>query len=92
MAEKPSTDPFEVFQISKDWLSAQQKFLPSGRIFEQIAETIRNVTQAQIAYNQALMRANAALLAALMERPLESAASKEDRPSQAAHRPDVSAP
>jgi len=74
MNEKFPTDPFELLEMSKDWLSTQQKFLPSGHIYERVAETIRTVTQAQIAYNQALTRANAALLAALLERPLETAA------------------
>ncbi len=92
MSEK-TTDPFELFQISKEMLSAQQKFMPSGKIFEQMAETLRNVTQAQVAYGQALMRANAALLAALMERPLSMVADqREERPSAAAHRKDPGTP
>ncbi|HUM07726.1 MAG TPA: hypothetical protein VLT37_02490 [Acidocella sp.] len=88
-----SSDPFELFQISRNFLSTQQKFLPSGQIFEQLAEYTRNVTQAQIAYNQALMRAQASLFAAMMERPLAAATGKtEERPSSAAHHRDVSAP
>jgi len=92
MSDK-STDPFEMFQISRDLLTAQQKFLPSGKAFEQLAEYMRNVTQAQIAYNQALMRAQASLMASLMERPLGAVSGKpEERPSAAAHKPDISAP
>jgi membrane-bound lytic murein transglycosylase B len=80
MSETPATDPFQIFQISKDLLSAEQKFLPSSKIFEQYAEVMRSVTQAQVAYGQALMRANAALLAALLERPLTPiCAAKDDK-------------
>jgi hypothetical protein len=92
MNEK-SSDPFELFQISREMLTAQQKFLPSGKIFEQLAEYMRNVTQAQITYNQALMRAQASLLAGIMERPLAAVSGKaEERPSAAAHQRDVSSP
>ncbi|WP_298284584.1 hypothetical protein [Acidocella sp.] len=63
------TDPFEIFQISREFLTAEQRLLPSVQIFEQLAETIRAITQANIAYSQALMRANAAFLATLMARP-----------------------
>lgn len=92
MSEK-SSDPFEFFQISREMLTAEQKFLPSGKIFEQLTEYMRNVTQAQIAYNQALMRAQASLLASIMERPLAAVSGKtkaEERPSAAAHQRDVS--
>ncbi len=94
MSERPTNDPFEIFQISKEFLSAEQRFLPTGKIFAQFAEVIRNMTQAQITYSQALMRANAALLAALLERPLATATEekKDERPSVAARRTDVSAP
>lgn len=92
MSEK-SPDPFELFQISREMLTAQQKFMPSGKIFEQFAEYMRNVSQAQITYNQALMRAQASLLAGIMERPLAMVSGKtEERPSAAAHQRDVSTP
>jgi hypothetical protein len=92
MSEK-SPDPFELFQISKDLLSSQQRFLPSGKIFEQYAEYLRNITQAQVTYNQALMRAQASLLASIMERPLAVVSGRaEERPSAAAHQRDVSTP
>ncbi len=97
MSDKNAADPAGVFTMSKDWLSAQQKFLPSGRIFAQLAETMRTITQAQITYSQTVMRANAALLASLMEMPAppeentETTAARAERPSRAAHRPDVSA-
>ncbi len=97
MSEKNAADPMGVFSLSKDWLSAQQKFLPSGRLFTQLAETVRTITQAQITYSQTVMRANAALLAALMEAPVPAeenmeSTSRTERPSEAAHRPDVLAP
>ncbi len=100
MNDKNIADPAGVFALSKDWLSAQQKFMPSGRIFAQLAETMRTITQAQITYSQTVMRANASLLAALMEMPAPAEENEEntettaraERPSRAAHRPDVSAP
>ncbi len=96
MSEKNQADPAGVFSLSKDWLSAQQKFMPSGRVFAQLAETVRTITQAQITYSQTVMRANAALLAAMMEIPAPTdetteTATRAERPSRAAHRPDVSA-
>ena len=70
MADRISTDPFDILQISKDWITAQQNFLPSGPVYEKVAQAVRDVAQAQIAYNQALARANAALLATLLQRPV----------------------
>jgi hypothetical protein len=85
MNGKP-TDPFEIFQISKELLSTQQKFLPSGKIFEQFAEYIRNVTQAEIVFGQALLRANTALLASFVERQLAVGKAEDkvvnDRPPE----------
>lgn len=95
MSDKNITDPAGLFSLSKDMLAAQQKFLPSGRIFAQLAETARTITQAQIAYSQTVMRAQAALLAALMEMPAPTdddfdSATRAERPSKAAHRADIS--
>ncbi len=75
-----------------DLLSAQQKFLPSGGLFERFAEAARNVTQAQITYSQALMRANAAFLSACFEQQgaTNRASQKEDSPSAAARKPEFS--
>lgn len=94
MTERNMVDSAGFFALSKEW---QQKFLPSGRIFAQMAETVRTITQAQITYSQAVMRANAALLAALMETPMSSdenieTGNRAERPSRAAHRPDLSGP
>jgi hypothetical protein len=75
MTNKTPTDPFEMLQMSKDWLTAQQKFLPSDRIFERIAESVSAVTQANIVYGQAMMRAQASLLSAFVDR---AAAGAED--------------
>jgi hypothetical protein len=97
MTEKTTVDPMGAFSLTRDCLAAQQKFLPSGRIFAELAETVRTVTQAQIVFGQTVMRANAALLAALMEVPPPGTENPEstdraERPSRAAHKPDVSAP
>lgn len=94
MAANPS-DPFEFFQLSKEMIAAQQRFLPSSKLLEQITETMRNLAQAQIAYGQALMRANAALLGAWMERPAEilkaETLKEEQRPGAAPRQSEYSA-
>jgi hypothetical protein len=88
MTGKP-TNPFEAFQISQNLFAAPQNFMPNGKVFEQLNEVARNVAEAQVAYAQALMRANVALLSAMFtqaaptaeaERPSESA-RKTDRPA-----------
>jgi hypothetical protein len=88
MADKPSTDPLELFQISRELLTAQQRFMPSGHIYARLAETMRTIAQANASYMQELTRANAALLAAFMERP---SAQSEESPSEAAHRSEPAA-
>ena len=97
MTDKNIIDPAGMFSLSKDMLSAQQKFIPSGRVFAQLAETARTITQAQITYSQTVMRAQAALLAALMEMPGPTddeteSVSRAERPSRTAHRSDAPAP
>ena len=89
MAEKPTAERVDVFQISKDLLAAQQRFMPSGPIYARIAEAMHGMTQANIAYVQEMMRANAALLGAFTERGTGPA---EERPSSAAHRAERAAP
>ncbi len=88
MTDKIKPDVLDIFQISTAWLAAPQGYLPSAQIYTQAAEIMRTVTQANIAYTQALMQANAALLAALVQRP---AMVSEERPSDLAHRPDAAA-
>lgn len=83
MAEKPPSDPLELFQFPKAFLEAQQRFMPSGHLYARLAETMRSIAQANASYMQELTRANAALLAALMERP---GSNPEETPSEAAHK------
>jgi hypothetical protein len=64
-------------------LLAQQKLMPSARLFEHFSEAARSVSQAQITYCQALMRANAILIGAMLERSVPPSA-QEQRPSVAA--------
>jgi hypothetical protein len=97
VTQKNETDPAGLFSLSKDWLAAQQNFMPSGRIVAQFAETLRTITQAEITFGQTVMRANAAFLASLMEAPAPAderleTTDRSEKPSRAAHRPDVSAP
>jgi hypothetical protein len=88
MAEKPATDPLDLLQISRDLLATPQRFLPSTHIYTRIAEIMRDVAQAHATYVQELMRANAALLAAFMERP---GAAENEGPAAAVRRPDRNA-
>ena len=85
MSEKPASDPMDLFQISRELLSAPQKFMPSTRIYSRMGEIMRDVAQANATYMQELMRANAALLAAVMERPMPGL---HDRPAQEVHKPE----
>jgi len=84
-------DPFAVFELSRDMLLAQQKLMPSLQMFERFSEAARSVAQAHINYCQALMRANAILLGAMLERPGASL-SHEQRPSVAAKKSEFTAP
>ena len=77
----PPGDLFAFFELSRDILLAQQRLMPSARMFERFSEVARNVTQAQITYCQALLRANATLFGAMLER---FGPSPEQRPSVAA--------
>ena len=60
---------------------AMQKFLPHEIAFAPLMEAISILTEAQMAYGQALLRANAALFGAMAG---HSMMEQEDRPSVAA--------
>jgi hypothetical protein len=77
-------DPTALFELSRNMLLAQQKMMPSARIFERFSEAARTVAQAHMAYYQALMRANAMMLGAMLERPSPPPAGHDQRPSVAA--------
>lgn len=84
------TDPFEVLNFSKSLLAAQQKLMPSMQSYERFAEAARLIAQAQIAYGQAMMRANSVLLGAVLP-PSEAQAAREERPSIAARQAELAA-
>jgi hypothetical protein len=84
-------DPLAMFELSRNMLLAQQKMMPSTRMFERFSEAARSVAQAHMAYCQALMRANAVLLSAMMERPNPWPAAQE-RPSVDAKKSDFTQP
>jgi hypothetical protein len=88
MAEKSPSDPLELLQISRELLAAQQRFLPSAHIYARMAEAMRSIAQANASYLQELTRANAALLAAFLERP---GSTPEETPSEAAHKAEPAA-
>lgn len=92
MNEKSASDPLDLLQISQEMLAAQQKLMPSGQIYATVAEVMRSVSQANAAYVQELMRANATLLAAFMVRaPGPADRQLDERPSEACHRSDTAA-
>lgn len=65
MSEKTIPDLSGFGGMLENWLATQKKFAPSGHVMAQTAEVVRAISQAQIAYSQAVMHANATLLAAL---------------------------
>ena len=76
MSEKITPDLSGLSGMMENWLATQKKFAPSGQIMAQMAEALRTISQAQIEYNQTVMRANAAFLAAVWEAGLASAAQQ----------------
>ncbi|GLR66648.1 hypothetical protein GCM10010909_13280 [Acidocella aquatica] len=84
MTGKP-TNPFEAFQIPQNLFAAPQNFMPSGKAFEQLNQMARNLAEAQVAYGQALMRANTVFLSALFA---QAAPAEAERPSEAARKTD----
>lgn len=90
MIEKNVTDLSGFGGMLENWLATQRKFAPSGQVVAQVAEAVRTVSQAQMAYNQTVMRANAALLATVWEAFTVSASSKapsSEEADKAAQRP-----
>jgi hypothetical protein len=84
-------DPFAIFELSRDMLLAQQKLMPSTRFFERYTEATRAVAQAHVNYCQALMRAHAIMLGAVLERPGLSSMGHDQRPSVAAKKSEFTA-
>jgi hypothetical protein len=87
MAEN-APDPFGTVKMSQDLLAAQQKFLPSGKLFTQMSEAIRIVSAAQMEYGQALMRAHSVLFGTFLQ---PAGYGRDIRPSEAVHQPDCAA-
>ena len=65
MTEKTIPDLSGFAGMIENWQATQSKFMPAGQIMTQFAETILTVSQAQITYQQTVLRANAALLATI---------------------------
>jgi hypothetical protein len=78
------------FQFSEAWLPASRASLPPTQMFEQMSEAARIVTQAQMAFGEAMMRANAAMFAAFL--PQGNAPAREIGPSEAARQPEYATP
>jgi hypothetical protein len=77
-----TTNSFEAFQFPQSLFDGTQKFMPNNRVFEQLNEVARTLAEAQMAYGQALMRANATLLSAMFTQA--APAAEGERPSEAA--------
>lgn len=95
MDEKNIPDLAGFGGMLENWLATQKKFAPSGQIMAQVAEAVRTVSQAQMAYNQTVMRANSALLAAMWEACSASGVNKAaetESPSKAARQTSGEAP
>lgn len=95
MSEKTIPDLSGFGGMLENWLATQKKFAPSGQIMAQTAEAVRTISQAQMAYSQAVMRANAELLAAVWEACTSSVARNQDEgegPSKVVRRFDAPAP
>jgi methylaspartate ammonia-lyase len=76
-----STNPFELFQLPPNLFATPQKFMPNAKVFEQLNEIARTLAEAQIAYGQALMRANTAMLSAIMSQAAPAAEEKSSKPT-----------
>lgn len=95
MNEKTFPDFSGLGGLLESWQETQKKFVPSGQIMTEFAEAFRTISQAQMTYSQTVMRANAALLAAIWEAYGASALRKaetDERPSSTARRTDTQAP
>ena len=86
---KNISGPSGMVQLVRDLLAAQQGFLSTEASFEKMNEAARIVTAAQVAYGQALMRANVVLFGLFLQSPAGS--ETNIRPSEAAHQPDRAA-
>jgi hypothetical protein len=82
------SDPLGTAQMANDFLAAEKRVLSTGKFFENLTAAARIVSAAQMAYGQALMRANALLFGAFL--PPSAFSRREVRPSVAAKMPDPS--
>lgn len=73
-----------LFSTYQDMFLNHQKMMPYTGLAQTLTQTTRRVLDAQIAYAQTIMTANAALLEAMMARP----AANDIGPSKAAKQPD----
>lgn len=92
MSEKIGSDLSGVGGLLETWMATQKKFAPSGQVMAQVAEAVRTISQAQVVYSQAVMRANSALLAAIWEAGIATTGQKgqiQESPDKAARQPGV---
>lgn len=67
MDEKTFPDFSGLGSFLENFQATQKKFLPSGQVMTQLSEAMKAISQAQMTYNQTVMRANSALWAAMWE-------------------------
>jgi hypothetical protein len=85
---EPVSRPADIFKLYQDMFANQQNLLPSSDVAIRLMAAGRHVMDAQWAFTQALMHANAELFAAWAANP--AAQQREDeRPSVAAKQNEV---
>lgn len=84
MTEKTAPDLSGFAGMIENWQATQNKFMPSGQIMTQLAETILAISQAQITYQQTVLRANSALLATIWKASLTTPISHTEHSAKKA--------
>jgi len=80
MTETPA-GPTEIFKLWENMFLAQQRLMPSGDMAGSLMRAGRSLMEAQLAYTQTWMGANAAMLSGWVR--TNSDALEEERPSVA---------
>ena len=79
-----SANPFDLFKLPNDIFAASDRFLPAATLLENMSQAAQIISQAQVSYGQALLRANATIFDAWLPRP--PAATSSEGPAQAARK------
>jgi hypothetical protein len=85
--QEQESRPIEMFKLWENMFLAQQQFMPSGDMAEKVMRAARTLMEAQLAYTQTWMGANAAMFSGWAERSAHRL--EEDRPSVACRQNEV---